>query len=90
MLRKFQGTELSMSTIRIYLNIPKQTLLQYYKGSARSVLTTASDGRRIRFPIACLRPFVRSDGIKGSFELDIDANNRLRNIRAVGHSAVRH
>lgn len=79
-----------MSTIRIYLNIPKQTLLQYYKGRARSVLTTASDGRRIRFPIACLRPFVRSDGIIGSFELEIDADNRLRSIKAVGYSGVRH
>lgn len=79
-----------MSTIRIYLNIPKQALLQYYKGSARSVLTTASDGRRIRFPIACLRPFVRNDGIKGSFELEIDADNRLRNIKAVGRSGIRH
>ncbi|MFK7731907.1 MAG: DUF2835 family protein [Pseudomonadales bacterium] len=78
-----------MSTIRIYLNIPKQTLLQYYKGSARSVLTTASDGRRIRFPIACLRPFVRSDGIRGSFELEIDADNRLHNIRPLGQSAIR-
>ncbi len=78
-----------MSTIRIYLHIPKQTLLHYYKGNARSVLTTASDGRRIRFPIACLRPFVRSDGIKGSFELEIDADNRLHNIRAVGRSTVR-
>lgn len=79
-----------MSTIRIYLNIPTQALLQYYKGSAQSVLTTARDGRRIRFPIACLRPFVRCDGIRGSFELEIDEDNRLTNIKAVECSGIRH
>ncbi len=77
-----------MSTIRIYLDIPKQTLLQYYKGNAQSVLATASDGRRIRFPIACLRPFVRNDGIKGSFELKIDSQYRLHSIEPIG-SAIR-
>jgi len=78
-----------MSKIRINLNISREKLLQYYKGRAQSVLTTATDGRRVRFPIACLRPFVRDDGIKGSFELEVDGNNRLHCIRSVDRLTIR-
>jgi hypothetical protein len=55
--------------------------LSYYRGSARSVIVRAEDGRRIQLPAASLRPFFLSDGINGEFELTLDDTNKLLEIR---------
>jgi hypothetical protein len=69
------------SKIRFFLDIPKEEYLRNYSGSAHSVLVQAEDGRTIRFPAVNLRQFVTADGVRGRFEMTLDGNNSLIDIR---------
>ncbi len=69
------------SRIRFYLDISKDEYLRSYRGSAHSVLVQAEDGRTVRFPAVNLRQFVTADGICGRFEMSLDENNSLIEIR---------
>ncbi len=69
------------SKIRFYLDISQDEFLRYYRGSAHSVLVQAEDGRRVRLPAANLRPFLVAEGIRGRFEILLDENNSLQEIR---------
>jgi urease beta subunit len=73
-----------MNRIRVRLDIPAEDCLRYYRGSARQVLATALDGRRVQFPASALRPFVTREGIRGVYELRFDAHHRLLGVEAVG------
>lgn len=70
-----------ISSIKFHVALPANEFLSYYRGSAHSVMVRAEDGRRIQLPAAKLRPFLLSDGINGEFELTLDENNKLLNIR---------
>lgn len=69
------------SKIRFYLDIPQQEYLRNYSGSAHSVLVQAEDGRTVRFPAVNLRQFVTKYGVRGRFEMTLDENNSLIDIR---------
>jgi len=69
------------SKIRFYLDISQEEYLRNYRGTAHSVLVQAEDGRRVRFPAVSLRQFVTADGIRGRFEISLDENNSLKDIR---------
>lgn len=45
------------------------------------VQVIAEDGRRVRFPAVNLRPFVSRDGVRGAFEITLDEENRLLQLR---------
>lgn len=75
-----------MARYVIDLQIPKDQLMRYYRGSARGVITTARSGQRVRFPAQALRQFVAHNGVNGVFALDVDGANRLRNIQRLGPS----
>jgi hypothetical protein len=68
-------------SIRFTLNLSPEQYLSYYQGHARRVSLIADDGRRVEFPANALRPFVSQQGVQGDFELLIDDNNRLLNIK---------
>ncbi|HXK56134.1 MAG: DUF2835 domain-containing protein [Gammaproteobacteria bacterium] len=69
------------SSIKFRVALSADAFLRYYRGSARAVIVRAEDGRRIQLPAANLRPFLLSDGIYGEFELTLDDNNKLLDIR---------
>lgn len=69
------------SSIKFSIALSADVFLHYYRGNARSVIVRAEDGRRIQLPAVSLRPFLLSDGINGEFELTLDDNNRLLDIR---------
>jgi len=73
-----------MRQARFTLHIPADEVLRYYRGSASMVAVTAADGTRLRFPAACLRPFVTREGIHGRFLIRFDENNRLLGIERLG------
>ncbi|MGI1678294.1 MAG: DUF2835 domain-containing protein [Cellvibrionaceae bacterium] len=52
-----------------------------YAGQVKTVLATSRDGRRVRFPANILVPFVERDGIRGSFAISFDVENKFQNIR---------
>ena len=71
------------SLIRFSLNLSAQRYLRFYQGNAKSVSVLADDGRRLEFPANALRPFVTRQGIQGHFEIQIDEDNRLQQIRRI-------
>ena len=70
--------------IRFFLDIPAEEYLYYYRGAARDVVTTAVDGRRVRFPASVLRPFVTGQGVQGEFLLHYDDHNRFVRLERIG------
>ena len=69
------------SKISFHLNISQEEYLRNYRGSAHSVLVHAEDGRTVRFPAVNLRQFVNAEGVQGRFEMMLDENNSLMEIR---------
>ncbi len=63
----------------IYLT-PAQ-LESFYAGSVDQVSALDRSGRRLQFPLASLRPHVTHTGVRGTFELGADAQNRLLYLR---------
>lgn len=70
-----------MTDLIIDLDIPKDTLLHYYRGNVSSVLATAHGGQRVQFPLLSLRPFVNHYGIRGRFRLTIDGQHKLLDVQ---------
>ncbi len=66
---------------RFKLNISAETFLHYYRGAARAVIVQAEDGRTIQLPAKNFRPFVTASGVSGRFELVLDANDKLIELR---------
>ncbi len=74
--------------IRIHLNIPPERYLAYYRGTARTVTARSVDGRSVRFPATVLQPFIRRDGIRGTFVLRVGGDNKFLGIRKVGDDPI--
>jgi hypothetical protein len=65
------------------LNITAHAYRRLYSGHARNVLAHDREGRKIQFPAASLRPFVTHEGIRGTFIVRVDEDNKLAGIRRV-------
>jgi len=68
---------------QVELALPAEELLKLYRGQARKVSALARDGRRIQFPAMALQPFVRREGVYGSFVVTVNADNKLISIERV-------
>lgn len=64
-----------------YINLTSQEYLHYYRGHASAVIVKAEDGRTIQLPANTFRPFVTASGIAGRFELTLDDQNKLIDLR---------
>lgn len=71
---------MSESAVFVSIKISAEEYLKSYAGTARSVLATSEDGRRIRFPANILRPFVTRAGIDGCFAIYFDDNKRFTRV----------
>ncbi len=67
--------------IRFSLSISPEAFLRHYQGVASVVFVQADDGRRIQIPANSFRPFIGQQGIEGRFELEVDQNNKLVNLK---------
>ncbi|WP_126452820.1 DUF2835 domain-containing protein [Sulfuriflexus mobilis] len=65
------------------LNLSAAEYMQYYQGSAQSVVVTTYQGLRVKFPASALRPYVSEGGVHGQFVLLTDANNKMRDLRRI-------
>ena len=63
------------------LSITAEAYQRMYRGEARQVVARDTEGRKIQFPAASLRPFVSHDGVEGVFIIRVDENNRLIGIQ---------
>ena len=66
------------------LNIPRDELLKFYSGDARLVHAVARTGQRVKFPAAVLRPYVATDGVRGTFRMSVNATHRLERFERLG------
>ena len=73
-----------MQRVTVQLNISSERFQAYYQGTVESVVTTASDGRTVKFPARVLRTFLTYQGIKGTFEITFDSNLKFQAIRRTG------
>jgi len=67
----------------VSLAIAPDEYRRWYEGSAKDVVATSIDGRRVRFPAPILRPYVTRDGIKGRFRIWFDDQFRFEKIEKV-------
>ncbi len=72
---------MSSKTYILALDIDAESYLRLYTGQVRDVVARTSTGQNIRFPAAALRRFVVHDGIRGIFEIEVTAENRLIELR---------
>lgn len=61
----------------VKLAIEADEFVRLYKGTARSVVARATNGKTVRFPANILRPFVTRDGVRGRFKITFNASGKL-------------
>lgn len=64
----------------VTLSISRTEFERLYRGEARTVLARDATGKTLQFPALSLRPFLRQEGITGTFVIRVDNNNRLLDI----------
>jgi hypothetical protein len=69
-----------MQRYEFQLNIPSETYLAYYRGTAQQVVVRCFDGVTIQFPAALLKQFIKSTGIHGNFALTCQDNHKAVNL----------
>lgn len=70
-----------MKSIIVNLAISAEEFQHLYEGNVKTVFARSVDGRSIRFPANILRPFVLHTGIRGTFQIDFDEENRFSSIK---------
>lgn len=73
-----------MKTIIVNLAISADEFQRLYEGNVKTVFAHSIDGRSIRFPAGILRPFVLHSGVRGTFEIEFDEDNRFKAIKRLG------
>lgn len=73
-----------MASLIVDIHLPKEEYLKVYQSYVRQVRAVARSGESVRFPVTVLQPFLGHDGIRGSFELHFDGNNKYVDIKKLG------
>ena len=61
--------------------IPPDEFLLYYNGTANDVFCKSRDGRTISFPVKIIHPYISHSGVKGSFVIAFNKDNKFHSIR---------
>lgn len=69
-----------MNSVIVDIYISADEYLKWYGGVATNVYTQSRDGRSVSFPAKILHKYIGHDGVKGSFLITFDENNRFKNI----------
>ena len=72
---------------QVYLDLSAQELARYYAGQASVVRVQAVGGARVQFPAALLRAHVGAGGLRGWFEIETDAEHRLKAFRPLNRDS---
>ena len=73
--------ERSMPSLRLQLNISADEMLEYYRGTAKSVHARAANGQTVQFPASALQKFVTKEGIHGTFDLFFDDQKKFLDLK---------
>lgn len=72
-----------MQKMTFSLSISPELYERYYRGSAKAVIVTTDDGRKLQFPAGNLQKYITHDGIHGRFEITFDQNNKIIDFRRI-------
>ncbi len=65
------------------LNVSPLECQQLYTGQSPTVTIEANNGQLVRLPIANMRRFVSPLGIRGSFRLTVNEDNKIVNFEQI-------
>ncbi len=63
------------------LHLSAEEYLHYYTGAAKAIQVQSRCGKTIRFPAEKMREFVLSDGVHGSFIMQLDDEEKISSIK---------
>ncbi|NVK24357.1 MAG: DUF2835 domain-containing protein [Gammaproteobacteria bacterium] len=66
---------------RFRLNLTYRECQQYYQGDFSAIQVVAHTGQTVQFPAEHIRQFVTASGVQGMFEMEVDHQNRFRQLR---------
>ncbi|MBL4680966.1 MAG: DUF2835 family protein [Pseudomonadales bacterium] len=66
-----------MRSLIIDIQLPRDEYLRVYQDYIRQVKAVARSGESVRFPVSVLQKFVAEDGVRGTFELFFDNDNKF-------------
>ncbi|ODS23089.1 hypothetical protein AB835_10785 [Candidatus Endobugula sertula] len=66
--------------VLISISISADEYLRVYQGSAKTVSTLDRQGKRVRFPVNILQPYITHNGVSGVFAIEFDENNKFKRI----------
>ena len=67
--------------VQFHLRISYDDYLLVYQGHAKSIITTATDGRKVEFPAEVVKPYLTRNGILGFFEIVFTQRNKFQSIK---------
>ena len=71
------------------LHLSSDQYLEYYRGTAKSVVARATNGQTVQFPASLLQRFVSPDGINGEFVLVCDDQHKIVSMQRVAEASGR-
>lgn len=69
-----------MNSLIVDLHISPEEYQRLYREAIRTVFARSRDGRSVQFPVSALRNHVGRDGIRGTFRIIFDQNNKLKSV----------
>jgi hypothetical protein len=72
-----------MTRYTFHLHLSSEQYLEYYRGTAKSVVARATNGQVVQFPASLLQRFVALDGIHGEFVLACDDQHKCVSMHRV-------
>ena len=72
-----------MQSVRFYLKLSPEALLEYYQGSKKFVRVKTYAGYNIQFRAEHLRAWITHDGINGEFEITFDQYKKFKSLTMI-------
>ena len=72
-----------MRFLIIDINLPREEYLRVYQDYIRQVKAVARTGESVRFPVSVLKPFVTEAGVRGTFKLSYDDDNKFQGMTRI-------
>ena len=66
-----------MAKVVLNVVLPAFKYEAMYAGSAKSLVASSLDGRKVQLPLSAFQRFVTHQGIHGVFEVEFDDTNKL-------------
>ncbi|MDX1489840.1 MAG: DUF2835 domain-containing protein [Pseudohongiellaceae bacterium] len=72
-----------MKKLTIDINIPAERYESLYSGAVSNIQATSREGVSVRFPGKILQRFIDHQGVRGTFVIEFDENNKFRTIKKI-------